>query len=42
MKLKNCISAQMNVKKNNMLSLTIDVPAKADIQIASLNCCIVG
>ena len=37
MKLKNSICAQMNAKQT-----CINVPAKAGIKLASLNCCIVG
>ena len=39
---KNSICTQMNAKLFCMLALAIDVLAKADIKLASLNCCIVG
>ena len=37
---KNGICAHMIAKNMCVLALTIDVPAKADIKFASLNCCI--
>ena len=43
MKLKKTVFALKSMqKKMCKLALTIDVPAKADIKLASLNCCIVG